>query len=122
MIVAAGLAEAEGFLAQLQPSDAEKDIVLRKIDEVAAQGVVCCAGASAGVITLKRVRELVGLLTAEGAAFGWYVAPQGFTAEAHAYAAEHRIRLVDANRMLAQLHELPAVVLPKLTRHPWARA
>jgi hypothetical protein len=121
VIVAAGLAEAEGFLAQVQPSDAEKDIVLRKIDDMAGQGFVCCAGANAGVITLKRVRELVGLLTAEGAAFGWYVAPLGFTAEAYAYAAEHRIRLIDANRMLAQLHELPPVALPKLTQHPWAR-
>lgn len=121
VVVAAGLGEAEGYLAELQPAGADKEIVLRKVDQANPQGLVCCAGANAGVITVKRVRDLVGLLTAEGAAFGWYVAPLGFTAEAYAYATERRIRLIDANRLLEQLHELPPVALPKVTRHPWAR-
>lgn len=124
-VIAAGLAESEGYLTELNAEGTGDgcDVRLRKLGEPGVQGLVCCAGAKAGVITAKGVRELFGMMTAEGAPFGWFVAPMGFSAEARRFADEHRIRLSDGHRLLAQLHELPPVVLPKLvTRTPWARA
>jgi hypothetical protein len=122
-IIVAGLAESEGYLAELSGEDAGAgcDLRLRKVGEPGVQGLVCCAGAKAGVVTARRVRELFGLMAAEGAPFGWYVAPMGFSAEARMFADEHRIRLSDGHRLLAQLHELPPVALPKVTRLSWAR-
>jgi hypothetical protein len=125
VVVAAGLAESEGFLAELRADGAndEADIRLRKAGEPEVQGLVCCLGAKAGLVTAKRVRELFGLMTVEGAPQGWFVAPLGFSAEARVFADEHRIRLYDGQRLLAQLHELPPVELPKVvTRAPWVPA
>lgn len=124
-VIAAGLAESEGYLTELNPDDTGVGCALRlrKLEEPGVQGLVCCAGAKAGVITAKRVRELFGMMTAEGAPFGWFVAPMGFSAEARIFADEHRIRLSDGHRLLAQLHELPPVALPKVvTRTQWTTA
>jgi hypothetical protein len=121
-VIAAGLAESEGYLTEIDGEGAGggSDIRLRKLGEPGVQGLVCCAGAKVGVVTAKRVRELQGQMAAEGATFGWFVAPMGFSAEARRFADEHRIRLSDGHRLLAQLHELPPVVLPKVvTRTPW---
>lgn len=121
-VIAAGLAESEGYLTELNAEGAGCDVRLRKLGEPGVQGLVCCAGAKAGLITAKRVRELFGMMAAEGAPVGWFVAPMGFSAEARRFADEHRIRLSDGHRLLAQLHELPPVVLPKLvTRTPWTK-
>ncbi|MBL9213410.1 MAG: restriction endonuclease [Opitutaceae bacterium] len=125
VVVAAGLAEAEGFLTELcaNATDGDADIRLRKAGEPDVQGLVCCMGAKAGVITAKRVRELFGVMTAEGAPQGWFVAPMGFSTEARMFADSHRIRLSDGPRLLAQLQELPPVELPKVvTRTPWVTA
>lgn len=125
VVVAAGLAESEGFLTELRAEEAkdDADIRLRKPGEPDVQGLICCMGAKAGVVTAKRVRELFGLMTVEGAPQGWFVAPLGFSAEARMFADGHRIRLYDGQRLLAQLHELPPVELPKVvTRAPWVPA
>lgn len=124
-VIAAGLAESEGYLTELAGEDDGSgcDLRLRKLGEPGVQGLVCCAGAKAGVVTAKRVRELFGLMAAEGAPFGWFVSPMGFSAEARIFADEHRIRLSDGHRLLAQLHELPPVALPKVVaRTPWMTA
>lgn len=125
VVVTVGLAEAEGFLTELRAEGAndDTDIRLRKAGEPDVQGLVCCMGAKAGMITAKRVRELFGVMTAEGAPQGWFVAPMGFSSEARLFAESHRIRLIDGQRLLAQLHELPPVELPKVvTRTPWVTA
>jgi hypothetical protein len=124
VVMAAGLAEAEGYVTELnkEAGSGGSDIRLRKFGEPGVQGVVCCAGGKAGVVTARRIRELFGLMTAEGAPLGWFVAPMGFSAEARVFANEHRIRLSDGHRLLAQLHELPPVALPKVARQPWVRA
>jgi len=125
VVVAAGLAESEGFLTELRAEVAndEADIRLRKPGEPDVQGLICCLGAKTGLVTAKRVRELFGLMTVEGVSQGWFVAPLGFSAEARVFAERHRIRLYDGPRLLAQLHELPPVELPKVvTRAPWLPA
>lgn len=125
VVVAAGLAESEGFLTELRADSAkdEADIRLRKAGEPDVQGLVCCVSAKAGLVTAKRVRELFGLMAVEGVPQGWFVAPMGFSAEARVFADGHRIRLYDGNRVLAQLHELSAVELPKVVaRAPWVPA
>lgn len=124
-VVAAGLAESEGYLTELNPEGGgdDCDLRLRKLAEPGVQGLVCCVGAKGGLVTAKQVRELFGMMTAEGAPFGWFVAPLGFSIEARIFADEHRIRLSDGQRLLAQLHELPPVALPKVvTRTPWMTA
>lgn len=83
---------------------------------------MCCAGGNAGVIPAKRIRELVGLLTADGVKQGWFIAPMGFAAEARAYAEKHGVKLIDCQRLVGLLHELPPVAIPSVTRQPWARA
>lgn len=121
VVVAAGLGESEGYMAEFQRPGSDKEIVFKKIGEPGAQGYVCCAGANAGVITVKRIRELIGMLTADGVRTGWFVAPLGFAAEARAYAEKHGLKLIDGHRLVALLHELPPVAVPSVTRQPWAR-
>lgn len=119
-VIAAGLAESEGYHTELQVEGGT--IRLRKLGQPGVQGLVCCDGGKSGIVTAKRVRELFGQMTAEGIPFGWFVAPMGFSVEARLFADEHRIRLSDGHRLLAQLHDLPPVDIPRVTRLALARA
>lgn len=123
VVVATGLAECEGFLTEPVENEADGcDLRLRRTVEPGIQGLVCCVGAKSGLVTARRVRDLFGQMRVEGVKFGWFVAPMGFSAEARTFAGEHGIRLSDGPRLLAQLHELPPVSLPRVTREPWAHA
>jgi len=110
----AALAEADGYAAALEPAGGDKDVVLRRAGEPQPQVLVCCAAGSAGVVPAKRVRELLGTLTADGVGTGWFVAPAGFSTDARMYAAQHNIRLFDHDGLLAQLRDLPPLLLPKV--------
>lgn len=122
VVVATGLAECEGFLTEPAESGADDcDLRLRRTAEPGVRGLVCCAGAKSGLVTTKRVRNLFGQMRVEGVTFGWFVAPSGFSTEARTFADAHGIRLSDGPGLLAQLHELPPVALPRVTREPWAQ-
>lgn len=122
MLVAA-LAESDGYVAELQPATADKDIVLKRAGEPEPRVLVCCASGPAGVVPAKRVRELFGTLTAEGVDVGWYVSPVGFSADARAYADQHNMVLIDQEWMLSRLRDLPPLMVPKvMARIAGARA
>ncbi len=112
--VMAAFVEAEGYRAEVQPPGGERDIVLRRTESERPHVAILCAGGDDGEIAAKQVREFLGTLTAEGVETGWYVAPGGFAADARDFADQHRLQLIDGPGLVAQLRELPPLVLPKV--------
>lgn len=112
--VAQRLAEGDGFRVETQAKDSDRDLVLRREGEDHPRAYVCCSSGDAGIVTVRRVRELFGLLTADGVATGWFYAPSGFAAEARAFAARHRLTLVDAHGLHARLRDLGPLALGKV--------
>jgi len=82
--------------------------------------VVRCSPGRAGTVTAKSVRELAGTVAATGVPAGWYVSPAGFSNDARAFAAQHKLLLIDGAHLMARLQDLPPILLPKLnTSRPW---
>lgn len=59
-------------------------------------------------VGVKPVRELRGVMAHEKVAKGFFMAPNGYTDDARAFAAENRITLLDGKLILAMLQRLPA--------------
>ncbi|MCB1913205.1 MAG: DUF2034 domain-containing protein [Zoogloeaceae bacterium] len=59
-------------------------------------------------VGVKPVRELRGVMAHEKVDKAFFMAPQGFTDDARAFAAENRITLLDGKLFLAMLQRLPA--------------
>ena len=57
---------------------------------------------------MKAVRELRGVMAHEKVEKAFFMAPNGFTDDARAFAAENRITLLDGKLFLAMLERLPA--------------
>lgn len=112
--VTAALAVSEGYVAEIMPFGSDKDLLLMNRGETRPRVVVFCAAGNAEVVPARRLRELRGTLTAEGAQTGWFVSPKGFAKDALAYAEEHHLHLIDAARMVERLRELPPLLLPKV--------
>ena len=112
--VVAGLAEADGYVAEIKPVGGDYDIALLRAGETKPRIVVCCSPGTAGVVSAKPVRELFGTLAAVGVEVGWYVSPVSFASDARHYAAQNNLMLVDGERILGQLRDLPPLVLPKV--------
>jgi hypothetical protein len=108
------LAETEGYVAEGQPSHSDKDLVLKRPGDPAAEIVVCCATGNAGVIPTRKLREMVGMVAADDARGGWFIAPMGFSSDARTYAEQHNVRLIDATGLLERLSDLPTFALPKV--------
>ncbi|MBI4623488.1 MAG: restriction endonuclease [Verrucomicrobia bacterium] len=111
--IVAGLAETDGYVVDNR-SESDADLALKRPGETRARVLIVCAAGTSGVVPAKRVRELFGTMTAEGVEVGWWVAPAGFSADARAFADEHGLLLLDAERLLAQLGSLPPLLLPKV--------
>ncbi|WP_414664042.1 restriction endonuclease [Horticoccus sp. 23ND18S-11] len=112
--VAVRLAESDGFQVQTMPPDGEKDLVLRREGDDHPRAYVCCASGNAGIITVRRLRELFGMMTADGVPTGWYFAPSGFAAEAREYAMKHRVLLFDGHLLLSRLGDMGPIALEKV--------
>jgi hypothetical protein len=112
--VTAALAESEGYVVAPQPPGAGRDLVLKQRGETQPRVVVCCAAGVVGPVAAKRVREFLGTLLAEGVPTGWFVSAGGFAAEARVYAEQNGLVLIDGEQLLAQLRDLPPMVLPKV--------
>jgi hypothetical protein len=108
------LAETEGFVAEEQPFGSDKDLVLKRPGNPAPEIIVCCVTGNAGVIPMRKMREMVGMLVAEDVQAGWFIAPMGFSIEARAYAEQNNIRHIDGAGLLEQLSNLPTFALPKV--------
>lgn len=59
-------------------------------------------------VGVKPVRELRGVMAHEKVEKAFFMAPQGFTDDARAFAAENRVTLLDGKLFLAMLQRLPA--------------
>ncbi len=110
----AALAESDGYRAELIVPGGDKDVILRRGGEDKPAVLVYCLAGTAGGVTAKRMREFYGTLTIDGIETGWYVAPAGFGPEARAFAAQNKILLIDTERLMAQLRDLPPLIVPKI--------
>jgi len=72
-----------------------------------ATAIVQCKALS-GRVGAGPVRELREVMAREQLDKAFFMAPSGFSAEAHAFAGEHRIVLLDGRLFLAMLQRLPA--------------
>ena len=65
-------------------------------------------------VGIKPIRELRGVMAHERVEKAFFMAPNGFTDEARAFAAENRITLLDGKLFLAMLERLPEVLRQQL--------
>lgn len=80
--------------------DGGVDILLRLGEE---RGLVQCKHWKTYRVGLPVVRELLGAVTAQRAQRGWVITSGRFTADAAAFASQHRIELIDGNKLPALL-------------------
>ena len=117
--VTAGLAETEGYA--VTPSiSSECDLVLKRPGENKACVLVCCVPASEGVVHARQLRELVGTMTTDGVPSGWFVSTIGFGFDARVYAGEQNLLLIDEERLLTKLRDLPPLLLSRVLLQPTA--
>ncbi len=107
------LAESEGYEAEMLPGG-DKDIVLTRRGDIQPSVVVCCSPGRAGTVTAKNVRDLLGTVTVDRVRSGWFVSPAGFSNDARAYAAQHKLLLIDGAHLMARIRDLPPILVPKL--------
>lgn len=112
--IVAGLAEFDNYTARLRPPGDHVDLELRKRSDVVPRVLVCCGSGRDGAVSAKPLRELFGALEAERVDKGWYVSPGGFTSDAKAYAAAHRIVLIAGDGLHAMMRDVPPTSLPGL--------
>jgi protein disulfide-isomerase len=111
--IASGLAETEGYT--VEPAiGGDSDLVLKRPGENKPCMLVCCVPASEGIVHAKQLRELVGTLTAEGVPSGWFISTMGFGFDARVYAGEQNLLLMDEERLLAKLRDLPPLLLSRV--------
>lgn len=82
--------------------DGGVDLVLSKDGE---KVLVQCKQWKAFKVGVSTVRELYGVMAADGAAAGFVVTSGKFTQEAEAFAAGRNIRLMNGNALMRLLHE-----------------
>lgn len=83
-------------------ADGGVDLVLRKGNE---KFLVQCKQWKAYKVGVDVVRELYGVMAAEGAAGGFVITSGAFTADAKAFAEGRNVRLVDGPRLFGLLQE-----------------
>ncbi len=108
------LAEFDAYEARPLAGEDEGNLTLTLKGEEAVAVIVRCQPGDAGSVAAKRVKELFGVVTLEGARTGWYVSPAGFSADARDYARDHQLLLVDGEGLHAQMRNLPPVTLQRI--------
>ncbi|NKE67323.1 restriction endonuclease [Ramlibacter sp. RBP-2] len=86
-------------------ADGGVDLVLRRADETY---LVQCKQWKAFKVDVKVVRELYGLMAAQGAAGGFVVTSGTFTADAHAFAKGRNVNLVDGPKLFGLIQQATA--------------
>lgn len=111
--VVAALAEVDGFRVQMTAGGRRADMALtpRNADKPA---ILVSCHASSEPATPETVAGLTGAMVADQVAVGWLVAPAGFTKEAVAAAEQAKLVVIDAEALLVQLRDLPAVLQQKV--------
>jgi hypothetical protein len=119
-VMAAVLAEAEGFETDRVADGGGKDLLLTRRGEIQPSVVVCCGTGREGTVTAKSVQALVATIAANRLQTAWYVSPAGFSNDARACAAQHKLLLIDGPHLIGRMHDLPPILIPKLqTSQPW---
>lgn len=97
---------AQGYGVELQgggSADGGIDLVLERDNE---RYLVQCKHWRANKVGVPIVRELYGVMAAEGIAGGFVVTSGSFTRQAHQFAAGREIELIDGNQLMRMLKEL----------------
>ena len=116
--VVAGLAEADGYGVTTRPVGGEADIELTRPRAAKPSVLVVCIAGDAGIVSARRVRELLGTMTAEGMDEGRVVSTVGFAKDAVEFARQHKILLIDNTRLLEELRALPPLLQSKVLLRP----
>lgn len=93
----------QGYAVELQGGGAPDggiDLVLERDDE---RYLVQCKHWRANRVGVPIIRELYGIMAAEGIASGFVVTSGSFTRQARRFAAGREIELIDGNRLTAML-------------------
>lgn len=94
----------QGYTVELQGGGAPDggiDLVLERDDE---RYLVQCKHWRANKVGVPIIRELYGIMAAEGIAGGFVVTSGSFTRQARRFAAGREIELIDGQRLTAMLH------------------
>jgi restriction system protein len=94
--------------------DGGVDIRLFRPDEPGAVGIVQCKAWNTYAVGVKPIRELYGVMAADGVPHGVFLTTSTFTAEARAFAVGKSLELIDAGLFLGQIRRLPAEVQTSL--------
>jgi restriction system protein len=79
------------------------------VDEATASPIlVQCKAWNTWKVGVKQIRELFGVMTAEGVSEGIYVTTSSFSKEASEFANGKNIHLIDGDDLLAKLRALPS--------------
>jgi len=89
-------------------ADGGVDVHLFRPDQQKAAAVVQCKAWNAYTVGVKPVRELFGVMAADGVPEGFFVTTGEYTVEARSFAAGKPMTLIDGRDLLKRLESLPA--------------
>jgi len=99
--------------------DGGVDLVARKGNETF---LIQCKQWKAFKVGVDVVRELYGLMAAQGAAGGFVITSGSFTADAQAFAEGRNVKLVDGPKLFGLLQQAKGALKPKASQGPAAQA
>lgn len=106
-----------GFDSETQPRGPDGGIDIRlfaRNDRSAVANIVQCKQRNRGLVGPEPLRELLGVMTANGVPRGTFVTSSRFTEEACQFASENRIYLVDGKALVERMRERSASEQEKL--------
>jgi restriction system protein len=87
--------------------DGGVDIHLFHPNENTAAAIVQCKAWSSYKVGIKPIRELFGVMSAEGVPEAYFVTTSDYTGEAYAFAASQRMTLIHGKDLLKRIESLP---------------
>ena len=104
-----GLFRAEGLLAERirAGADGGVDLVLRGTSDGPVKAIVQCKAWKTYTVGVKPVRELYGVMAAEGAPLGYFVCSGDYTSEAREWAKFKAMTLISGADLERRLNALP---------------
>ncbi len=114
----AEFARASGFRAATTPlgADGGVDIWLYKAEKPKPVAAVQCKAWKSWNVGVKPVRELYGVMAAEGVENGFFITSGTFTEEARKFEGDKRIELIDGETLLERIRLLAPDVQDGLLR------
>ncbi|WP_422462918.1 MULTISPECIES: restriction endonuclease [unclassified Endozoicomonas] len=105
--------QKKGYNARLTGSGADGgvDVILEKTTQEgrSVKVYVQCKAWSYQRIGVKAVRELYGVMAADGVPVGVFITASDFTEDAQAFAKGKKLQLISGNRLLTLISQLPEV-------------